>query len=351
MRTVKDPKGRWVLDYKDSQGKRTRQILPDVKTKAEAERFAEPVRLRILEERLSGLTGVRAIRFESFTEIFIDSKNRAKKKPSAFLSDRLKMANEFLGDFWLKDITTDTIRQYFDKRLESVSKSTVKKDRNALNALFNWGKRHGYSGNPVEKTDDIKEPQGRTKYLPPEKQAKLLSACDNQLKALVLLALRTGMRMNEMLSLTRADYDAARKCVTVRALNSKTDRERVIFLNSECLDILNGLAFWAKTDEAKLFSFFAQKANPRRVVNWHYSAACKLAGIKGFTFHDLRHTHGTELAEAGVKAIAIMERLGHSSLKMTERYVHPQEGWKREQAGIYEDYLKAQEKKADAKEA
>ena len=53
------------------------------------------------------------------------------------------------------------------------------------------------------------------------------------------------------------------------------------------------------------------------------------AKINDFRFHDLRHTFGTRLGDAGVSPFIIAELMGHSNIQMTARYTHPTEGGKR----------------------
>lgn len=53
------------------------------------------------------------------------------------------------------------------------------------------------------------------------------------------------------------------------------------------------------------------------------ASACENSGIKGLSWHCLRHTFGTRLSDAGANAFEIMELMGHSSIKTSERYVHP----------------------------
>ena len=53
-----------------------------------------------------------------------------------------------------------------------------------------------------------------------------------------------------------------------------------------------------------------------------FSAACREAGITNFTFHDLRHTFATRLADAGVDVVKIKELMGHASIVKTMRYLH-----------------------------
>ena len=44
---------------------------------------------------------------------------------------------------------------------------------------------------------------------------------------------------------------------------------------------------------------------------------------KQFVLHSLRHTFGTRLGEAGTDAFTIMRIMGHSTITVSQRYVHP----------------------------
>ena len=53
-----------------------------------------------------------------------------------------------------------------------------------------------------------------------------------------------------------------------------------------------------------------------------FAEACRRAGIRDLRWHDLRHTFGTRLAEAGHSEATIAELMGHSNPKTTRRYTH-----------------------------
>jgi integrase len=61
-----------------------------------------------------------------------------------------------------------------------------------------------------------------------------------------------------------------------------------------------------------------------------FAAACEAAGIRGLHWHDLRHTFGTRLAEAGCSEATISELMGHTDPKTTRRYTHGTDRAKRE---------------------
>jgi len=69
-----------------------------------------------------------------------------------------------------------------------------------------------------------------------------------------------------------------------------------------------------------------------------FTAACLAAEIVGLTFHDLRHTFGTRLADAGCDAVKIRELMGHSSITRTMRYMHASDEVKRAAVQMLADY-------------
>ena len=73
-------------------------------------------------------------------------------------------------------------------------------------------------------------------------------------------------------------------------------------------------------------------------VKKSFSAACREAGITNFTFHDLRHTFGTRLADAGVDVVKIKELMGHASIVTTMRYIHATDQGKRGAITVLSEY-------------
>jgi integrase len=57
-------------------------------------------------------------------------------------------------------------------------------------------------------------------------------------------------------------------------------------------------------------------------VNKAFATACQRASVTDFRIHDLRHTCAAWLVSAGVTLVTVRDLLGHSTIKMTERYAH-----------------------------
>ena len=70
-------------------------------------------------------------------------------------------------------------------------------------------------------------------------------------------------------------------------------------------------------------------AKPYTDVKHAFRTACQLVEIENLHWHDLRHTFGTRLAEAGCSEATIADLMGHSDPQTTRRYTHATDRAKR----------------------
>lgn len=125
------------------------------------------------------------------------------------------------------------------------------------------------------------------------------------------------MRRGELFNLTWEKVDFARDVIYV--INTKSGKDRVVPMNQIVRDELTKMK-----DQSTSESVFVSHRTGINLTETKkgFNAACSEAGIKNFRFHDLRHTAGTRLADAGVDAFTIKEILGHSSIQTSAIYVH-----------------------------
>ena len=140
-------------------------------------------------------------------------------------------------------------------------------------------------------------------------------------RAMILVLLRTGIRIGELLTLRVSDvYLPERKIHLVVGEKNRTGR--VVYLS---VDACQALQEWMrKREEGKPLLFYGQGRN-----SLSYTAAramfqryLKKAGLseKGYSLHGLRHTCATELLNAGMRIECLQQVLGHSNLEQTRRY-------------------------------
>ena len=129
----------------------------------------------------------------------------------------------------------------------------------------------------------------------------------------VLLAMNTGLRRGELLSLQWADVDLEASMLTIRAEAAKNGRQRHMPLNNESLAVL---LQWHKQASR------AGRVFEVKDIKTAWAGVLATANITAFRFHDLRHHFASKLVRVGVDLNTVRELLGHADIKMTLRYAH-----------------------------
>tara|TARA_R110002167_G_scaffold73684_1_gene206384 strand:- start:4090 stop:5325 length:1236 start_codon:yes stop_codon:yes gene_type:complete len=141
----------------------------------------------------------------------------------------------------------------------------------------------------------------------------------DHLEPLVLIAMNTGMRKGELLSLRWENVDLTNNVVTVKAENAKSGKTRHIPLNNEAKNALSG---WQADTKEQGYVFEGEPNKPITDVKKAWTNLLDEAKISEFNFHDLRHHFASRLVMASVDLNTVRELLGHSDLTMTLRYAH-----------------------------
>ncbi len=232
----------------------------------------------------------------------------------------------FFGESKLSSITPKDILDYQSKRLSDGKRpATINRELACLKHLFNYAKQRGnfFGENPVSNVKFLEENNQLERILSLEEEERLLSASAPHLRPIILTAVHTGMRKNELLLLKWSNIDFESNIITVEATNTKNRKKKRIPINSSLRKLLL---------EQKLKTGFSPYIflNPEGKaylgtfsLTTCFENACGRAGIKGLRFHDLRHTAATRMIEAGASIVAVSKILGHSNLAMTMRYSHP----------------------------
>lgn len=181
----------------------------------------------------------------------------------------------------------------------------------------------------VREVDLLKENNQRLRFLTVEESQDLINSCPSHLKSIVVTALNTGMRKEEILSL-EWDKHIDLKHNFILLDKTKNGERREIPINGTLREVLSGLkkqvkaVIDIKTGEviSSPYVFVDKKGKRFKDVKRSFNTACRNAGIKDFRFHDLRHTFASQLVMAGVDLTTVKDLLGHKDLTMTLRYAH-----------------------------
>lgn len=164
---------------------------------------------------------------------------------------------------------------------------------------------------------NYREPGIRVRFLTKDQAREFIGAMGpGWMRDVCRFALATGMRSNEILSLTWDKIDVTRNIAWVSADNAKSGSARAVPLNPEALAIV-----LSRRDGKRVFlretgSIITQV--DARVLTRAFTAA----DAPGFRFHDLRHTWASWHVQSGTPLFVLKELGGWKTLEMVKKYAH-----------------------------
>jgi integrase len=322
---------KWQYDFWIG-GKRYRGSIPEARVKAQAERAEVKLRDSVYE----GTYGKKIISLKLRDFIGDTFLPWAKLNKRTWVHDEFRSRSliQAMGNKALDEISPILIEKYKrDRRSGKTVRgglrapSTVNRELELLSKIFSLAIDHGLViHNPCRKVKRFREDNGRNRYLSDEEEVRLLSLLTGKregLRPIVVLAIHTGMRRGELLSLRWANVDFSRGLVHV--MNShreqtKSGNSRSIPMNRIVRSQL--LELHRQTGDTEYVFVNRRTGRPLTEVKTGFRSACVEAGLEDFRFHDLRHTAATRLGDAGVDTRRIMAILGHRSIQTSARYTH-----------------------------
>jgi integrase len=298
----------------------------------DAKKWATQTEAAIRERRHFKTVEAQKHTLADLVERYICDVLPTKPKSEAKQTMQLRWWAEELGAYTLADLTPALIAETRDKlkkrptrRGSPTSPATVVRYMAALSHAFTvavkeWG---WIEDNPVLKVTKPKEPRGRVRFLSDEERDGLLRACQEStsrhLYPVVVLALSTGMRAQEILQLTWDRVDLTQGRILLE--ETKNGERRVVPLTAHALELMHDHAKVRRLDTSLLFP---SHLHPNKAIDLRapWLKALEKAGIEDFRFHDLRHSAASYLAMNGASLAEIAEVLGHKTLQMVKRYAH-----------------------------
>jgi integrase/recombinase XerD len=228
------------------------------------------------------------------------------------------------GRTYLEALTREDLEAFLEHEQDrSLKPSTVRTRLALVKAFIRFlVRREVVRPEVLSRSIKIKVPELLPKAMDPEDVKRLLAVVSKvRDRALILVLLRTGMRIGDLLSTTMSDLNLQeRKILIFQA--EKTQVGRVVYLSDDAHQAL--LAWLAERDPHKQALFYGQGR-----YSLGYTAARMMfhryldqAGLsqKSYSLHSLRHTFASELLNAGMRLECLQQLLGHTNLEVTRRY-------------------------------
>jgi integrase len=200
-----------------------------------------------------------------------------------------------------------------------VSPATVNRETDLLRAVLNLARRRwGVEVGSVDwKAHRLREPAPRETYLTPEQADSLLLEAAPHLKGPLLFALYTGARRGNIEALDWSQIDLKARLVRFRQKSKLPGGKPHTVPLAEPLFL-----YLANLNPRSSGPVWLYRGRPLKDFDDAFRNACRRAGLKGFRFHDLRHTAATWMRRQGVALELVKEILGHADIRTTMRYAH-----------------------------
>lgn len=327
----RDSQGRWWIDFR-CKGRRIRKLIGASKREA-GERVTQ-IKADILRDPYGYGQKRPEIYFEDHAKEFLELYSKQNKRSWARDETSLDHLKEFFKGKYLSEISAESIEKYKAKRKADllparkqkkskneeprlVSPSTINRElaclKTCLNHAVEWEK---LDRNPAAKIKKFREPNAKERILTIDEMKRLLAVAGDELRPALIVALNSGMRKSEVLSLRWKDVDFVKGFIHVA--DSKSGRSRDIPMNGLTFETLYAM------DRSGEFVFENPETRTHVLdMKTAFKSACRRAEIKGVRFHDLRHTAASRMVEGGIDLVTVSKILGHASIQMTMRYAHP----------------------------
>jgi integrase len=299
----KSVKGWWVGWYEG--GKKRAKALPN---KSLAEHFCH---VKYTQLNSDVFTGIVDCGWQQVLEEYRKAKQVGGIQEASIYEAMLTLTH--FGRLTRTDssrgITQSVLDQFILDRSREVQKSTLNKDIRNLNAFLNWAEQKRYVGSGLQ-VKKVKVPQKPVVALSPGQVKDLLSAASRYptQRLRVLLAVTTGLRRGDIETIRIGDIHFGRNTITTQ--NRKAGKAMAERPMPE--EIMTELSNHVASLPDSYVKLFTDRFSPKK-----WKRVCRLAGLSGLKFHDLRKTSASLLAQRGVSTAVTQRLLEHSSPQLT----------------------------------
>jgi integrase len=308
----------WWMTYRDAIGTQRFESCKTSNKKTAEERLVD--RRKEAQEGLTPAAPIKPFALEELKERYLSFVGHQR----GVATKKIHFAhfNRVWGNPPIHSLTVEVLDQYRALRLgEKIGPATINREmatlKHALSKAVDWKLLRKTSREELTSIKKYQEPDGRLRYLSGEAEAeRLLQACDDSLRSIVVTALHTGMRKGELLGLTWDVVDMTHGFIRLK--QTKNGKARALPFNETLWSLFSGL----RTRQDVPWVFHDVAGNRWNDIRHPFDRACETAGLTDFHFHDLRHTFASWLIMRGVPLATVSNLLGHTTPTMTLRYAH-----------------------------
>jgi integrase len=237
---------------------------------------------------------------------------RVKSMPESFRGKSLSDISPFLLEKQKQKRMADEVPVAFNRETGTL--------RTLINCCIDKGKYEG--PNPTKRVKRLKESRGRERFLEPEEEKRLLDACAEPLRTMVMCGIYAGLRIpSEVLSLKKTSVDLKRGFLTIEGAFAKNGEIETVPLDPELRTALERVSASSQGE----YVFAKKNGEPFKTIQNTFRTACRNANLEDVSPHVMRHTFASRLAERGVSLRTIQKLSRWADIRMVQRYANVSE--------------------------
>lgn len=286
----------WVVEFM-LKGHRVFKRLPDFATKADALAYEAKLRQQVFQQAHLGQ------RPEVTIHAAITEWLKNDRKSVSQTASHAKQTSDAVGHYSLGSLVDAAARLRREAASKGLSAATVNRRLCVLKAAGKYAYKQGWTEeNLSARIGLLPEGPPRQTYLTHEEVAQLISKTPDRAKPYVAIAVYTGLRQSQVLSLTPENVVGG----SIRLADSKTGVPLAI-------PVVDALKPFLKALPLTLH---------KRTYYSDFETGREGIGKPRLRYHDLRHTTASLMIQSGVPLYTVGEILGHKSVQTTKRYAH-----------------------------
>lgn len=291
-------------------------------------------------ERMGGaelfMQAGKRIRFKTFREVCTEYLLRWNKKDYQGQMQRIDYWCSVFGDRIMTDIDIFDLREHIDSMMDEGQRATtINRTKAVLSSVYKFALSRGYVDENIVRNvvidDDTRR---RDRVLTDDERKRLIKSCQeshwDKLYLVVLMAMTTGARKGELLSLRWCDVNFKDSSGYLGDSKNGTSRELhfapvVISELKRFQEVGTGLIFPSDEIPSQPLDFRKAWSKALRVARISEKDIVNADGsikLEKFTFHCLRHGFCSALSDSGKELNQIAKLAGHKSIQTTMRYIH-----------------------------
>lgn len=301
--------GRYLIDWRDSNNRRYRRTVQGTK------KYAQLVEAKLKKEREDAIYFPERCAMDVTFGQLSDSywQMHGAQCPGRSARHMWQLAKKRFGSIKMKDLNSRELQAFYNEKLKELRPATCNRYFAVVAAIINHAIRHGlWNGtNPCLSVNKKPEDNVREVYWKKEELQAMLKGCRQDIADIILCAYYTGMRRGEIFNMQWENVDLEKGFISI--LKSKTSRKRTIPIVPQLKSILERIG--PKTNGA-VFSLSVD------AFDCAFKRLKKIKNLTHLHFHDLRHTFASRFRMNQGNLGDLQALLGHSTLRMTNRYAH-----------------------------